>query len=490
MLSWLVASFGIRIAQLCLLALWAAMAWQPLPVRLPRAFGLCAVFTLVAAWASGRDGDTIHVPMTILDDLGVFLVFFPAFTLIGWLFDWWIGLPEKVDPASKRMTAQFSLRQLLVWMGTTAGLLAWAKCLLPEETFPWGKLASDLPLMVMVVALCLPLVLATVGLVLADRQHLRFALWTVGLVILTASFSQGLILLFSGLTTWQEATIMNASVHVGFLGILLETLLILRLCGYRLVRHRRRRMSSEPAAEAVVPVNEAPAPVAARPWSMPFPYVVATILSVGILACWPAIKLEAIRQEARSWRLVGADPMIEQGQVTSIEFPQNQPVPEACLKKLQEHGPAMPFTSLNFSGRGLTDDQMHYLCGLTKLQHLDLSRTAITDAGLAQLDSLEMLRNLDLQNTRITGAGLAHLRKLTALNLIATQITDDGLAHLRQMEDLEVLWLNDTQITDAGLVHLRSLKKLHRLELPQAGVTQRGVRELRQAMPGCGIRSH
>jgi hypothetical protein len=249
-------------------------------------------------------------------------------------------------------------------------------------------------------------------------------------------------------------------------------------------------MSPEPTAEAVVPVNETLTSVVARPWSTPFPYVVTAILLAGILACWPAMKLEAIRQEARPWHLVGADPVISQGQVTSIEFPWNQSVPEACLKKLREHGPAMPFTSLNFSGRGLTDDQMHYLRGLTKLQHLDLSGTSITDAGLAQLDSLEMLRSLMLANTPITGTGLVYLRKLTALDLTATQITDDGLAHLRQMEDLEVLWLNDTQITDAGLVHLRSLKKLHRLELPQAGVTQRGVRELRQAMPGCGIRSH
>ena len=164
--------------------------------------------------------------------------------------------------------------------------------------------------------------------------------------------------------------------------------------------------------------------------------------------------------------------------------------------------------------RPITDSELVYLKGLTKLEHLYLVRlqvtdaglihlrdltklkglwicgTQVTDAGLVNLEGLTNLEYLDLNDTQITDAGLEHLQGLTnlvGLVLSYTHITDDGLVRLKGLTSLEELHLGSTQITDAGLEHLKGLTNLKELDLRRTQVTNEGVKKLQETLPNCRI---
>ena len=80
------------------------------------------------------------------------------------------------------------------------------------------------------------------------------------------------------------------------------------------------------------------------------------------------------------------------------------------------------------------------------------------------------------------------LSKLETLNVDRTQITDAGLAHLERLVSLTSVNLNRTQITDAGLEHLKGLKNIRRLHLKATQVTPEGVKKLQEALPNCEIK--
>ena len=54
---------------------------------------------------------------------------------------------------------------------------------------------------------------------------------------------------------------------------------------------------------------------------------------------------------------------------------------------------------------------MKYLCGMTNLSELSLSRTQVSDAGLKHLGGLTNLRSLYLNNTQVTEKGVKELQK-------------------------------------------------------------------------------
>ena len=79
------------------------------------------------------------------------------------------------------------------------------------------------------------------------------------------------------------------------------------------------------------------------------------------------------------------------------------------------------------------------------------------------------------------------LSKLESLNVDRTQITDAGLTHLTRLIGLTYVNLNRTQVTDAGLEHLKGLKNLRQLHLKGTQVTPEGVKKLQEALPYCDI---
>ena len=106
----------------------------------------------------------------------------------------------------------------------------------------------------------------------------------------------------------------------------------------------------------------------------------------------------------------------------------------------------------------------------TLLQTLDLyDRDEITDTQLEYLKGLTRLRDLDLSGCiRITDTGLAHLKGLTQLqklNLSGCDITDIGLEHLKGLTELRVLGLRECKkITNAGAAKLNKVLPKCRIE--------------------------
>lgn len=460
-------------AQVCLPAIWAALAEQPLSMRLPRVVGLVAVLMITTAWAvsRGQEGDTylLALPVPVIG-----LVIFAPLLLVRWLFGWRIALPEEHCSVDQR-AMQFSLLQLLAWIGSTAVLLAWSKCVLPDGMTLEGACNAEFMSQVLLGAaieavLGLPILIPSVGLVLARKNRGWFALgFLIAMSLHTAIFFY-----------FMASYTLVAAVEGGFLSVLLGTLLVLRLCGYRLLRRKEERLvMASPACDISPPAAEGP-----RVWQTPFPYLVATILAVGLLVCWPASKLEAVRREAiaekelaRPWKAVGAYPTFEAGNVRFISFEARSPVSKAGLKKLQELR-STPNLALYFRGTKLSDDQMSYLCGLAALESLDLADTSITDTGLARLSGLDKLQDLYLDGTRVTDAGLQHLQQfatLKRLSLNGTSITGAGLAQLKGLQKLKILALTNTRITDADLRQLQPIEGLEHLDLTATQITGEGL---------------
>lgn len=530
---WYLVFLGAWIAQACLPAALATLAQQPWSLCLPGALGWTTILMVATGWANSRSTNPA-VTTFVLGVPVIFLITLAPLTLLHWFFRWRIVVPEEPRPADPR-AAQFSLRQLLLWMGATAVLLAWAKCVLPDgktlqEEWDGARIGGTLLIGAIVGGIHLPILIPSVGLVLARTNRIRFALSALVGISLSILVLVG-FLSRHGPIRWRESIVIFAWFESGFLGVFVGTLLILRFCGYRLLRRKEERRAS--ASLTPTPAVERP-----RIWKTPFPYLVTAILLIGLALSWPAWKLERSRREialARVWNALGVHATSNAGEISTLSF-QEDPTSVEGLEKLQELRSAPAFETL-YMGK-LTDDQVHYLRGLATLKGLDLGHSRVTDAGLAQLEGLDRLQTLSLESTQITDEGLKYLQrfpnledvsvldtritdaglaqlaglcKLQRLDLGGTTITDAGLVHLRSLERLEDLSLNgtkigdaglvhltnlqrlrelrliDTQITDAGLKHLQSLKKLRFLDALNTQLTDRGIAEFKRALPACEV---
>lgn len=105
----------------------------------------------------------------------------------------------------------------------------------------------------------------------------------------------------------------------------------------------------------------------------------------------------------------------------------------------------------------------HYFC---KASYVDLSCSDLTDEGLHI----------------VSGLG-----KLNTLWLVQTAVTDQGMKHLSRLTHLDELYLSGTKVSDPGLKHLVTLDNLRWLELSGTNVSADGVIELQVALPKCHI---
>jgi endonuclease YncB( thermonuclease family) len=137
----------------------------------------------------------------------------------------------------------------------------------------------------------------------------------------------------------------------------------------------------------------------------------------------------------------------------------------------------------------LTDDAaLEHVAHLGELVELRVGHWAgrgISDEGLKHLAGLSKLRRLLLYNLEITDAGLAHLRgaqDLAVLELGRIHVSDAGMPHLAQLKNLRYLDISDTQVTDAGAQQLAGLKRLRVLALPDT-VSDAAKARLRETLP-------
>ena len=109
--------------------------------------------------------------------------------------------------------------------------------------------------------------------------------------------------------------------------------------------------------------------------------------------------------------------------------------------------------------RGVTDEGIRHLAGMTKLKLLDLSGTSITDSGLEVLRHLPALENLSLAGTAISDTGareLAHCDSLVRLDLGWTR-TGDGAVRALAGKRALTHFSSGVGVTDAGIPSLHEI---------------------------------
>jgi hypothetical protein len=217
-------------------------------------------------------------------------------------------------------------------------------------------------------------------------------------------------------TVFVELCPQLLALEFGFLGVLVATLLVVRLCGYRLLRGRHEVI----AAEAPTEVAGASALQSSGRRSS-FRHVIVLLLLLVAILFGPALHLQQRRQSQvesvrafREWQRVGASPIVDGNdtrKIVGVSFPSRQSPPEAALRMLNEPQNVAALTLLNLSGNRITDAQMPYLAKLENLQSLDLDNTRITDAGLVHLYGLKNLGSVNLSGTQVTPQGIERLQK-------------------------------------------------------------------------------
>ncbi|MBC8871318.1 MAG: hypothetical protein H8E44_17980 [Planctomycetes bacterium] len=151
-------------------------------------------------------------------------------------------------------------------------------------------------------------------------------------------------------------------------------------------------------------------------------------------------------------------------------------------KDLQHFKGLHQLSTLELSGRPITDEGMKALAGLNVLQDLYMEDAKITDESFATIKTMTNLEVLALPATKVKGPGLVHMLELASLrvlNLTDCEIDDDALKPLEKMPQLEVLAIPRTKVTSVGLAHLRPVVKLRVLNLIGCDVDDAGLEHLK-----------
>ncbi len=95
---------------------------------------------------------------------------------------------------------------------------------------------------------------------------------------------------------------------------------------------------------------------------------------------------------------------------------------------------------------------------LTRLKHLQISRSGATDAALKHLTGLRRLEILAIGGDGLTDEGLAYVAELPRLRklILRGRFTDKALEHLRKLPNLESLYFESgASLSPAALTQFR-----------------------------------
>ena len=221
--AWYLIWLGGLLAQPCLLAVWAALIRRPF-FPPPKA--------LFFARAGGAGGSLEHAPCRwrtsaevikgLAASLGAVLLCTLLLAVVRWRMRWQIGHGRGGEVSSG---LQFSLRQLLAWTTAIAIILAMARWIARGEPADNAS-SSGMQEMVLLTAcaiflpaLCLPTVLACIGLVLADGRRVAFAVWAVFAAAMApvVFYSTALLVAFLVLSSGGlNETIIDLVVYAGW----------------------------------------------------------------------------------------------------------------------------------------------------------------------------------------------------------------------------------------------------------------------------------
>ncbi|MGH7135374.1 MAG: hypothetical protein ACREHD_06510, partial [Pirellulales bacterium] len=320
------------------------------------------------------------------------------------------------------------------------------------------------------------------------------------------------------------------------------SLLVIRACGYRLVR---KALAVPLESEAISHL----APSVSTRWSF---IVTASslVMLLAILAALTPARLKLWREiaEQRSWSEIGLSPLLAGGQPIRLVAVNGADarIDDMAIARINgcvqlreldllgasvtddtlEQLAAFPsLMKLSLLGAKVDDEGLRHLGKFRNLSRLDLRMSGITDDGLIALAGLRSLAEIDIEHTRVTAEGVAWLRQtrpglrvrattndaslgriatfyrrrqtrlsrdraplpLLRLPAIGPDVTDAGVALLRGMTQIRELDLTDTRVTDASVDSLATLSGLKQLALRGTQVSDGGVERLQQALPDCTI---
>ncbi|HWB13878.1 MAG TPA: hypothetical protein VG826_31920 [Pirellulales bacterium] len=536
------ACIGVLIAQPALLSIWAALGPQTSLRRWVQVLALLACLTLANEFAqvnnAQRAGEAGEIMQPLQWGAAVLVCLLPLWVLrrkLRWRIRPPAGLSRQVDDGEH----QFSMRGLLTAMAALAAFLAALRWLhpmsnltaWPEHLLRYFALGATMAVPGMLVILIFWLLVADGP---STRWRWSFALF--GLVVL--------VTVAAAVAGFGSPGEVGELIFV-VLGIMLcaaGTSLVVRMCGYRLVRT---------AAHSETETDDAVAPLPTEAASQRFVLTGAAMgLLVAALAMTVPHRLSVWREmaEQRGWAASGLLASLVEGQVVRLRAfdgvstrisPATIAQINACehLQQLALCGSTVTddtlellvglpsLTKLSLFGARITDEGVRHLGEFRSLRDLDLRMTDVTDDGLIALAGLRELVALDLGHTRVTPEGLAWLNErrpdLTAsaiTNDVTTGqiaqffrprqtrlsqaapgpatlrvraagpgVTDSGVAALRGMTSIVDLDLTDARVTDAAVNDLSTLSGLKELVLRDTGITKAGIDSLRQKLPECEI---
>ena len=194
------------------------------------------------------------------------------------------------------------------------------------------------------------------------------------------------------------------------------------------------------------------------------------------LVAWLKTTLKAKDEASVSSRLteLGAQVTQTDGVVTKVFFKDCSKLGDAEFRLI---GQLKELKSLTLYGqcKGLTDETLPHLSGLTNLEELGTDGIQVSDAGLAKLTALVNLRSLSFFHPSFgmkgfDGSGFAALKalpKLERLTIAGTPFNDTGMAAIAEIKQLRDFRTWHTYQTSTGNESLTKLPELKSLWLGQ-----------------------
>jgi len=203
-----------------------------------------------------------------------------------------------------------------------------------------------------------------------------------------------------------------------------------------------------------------------------------TAMIITLLRTWPAWLLcvlgvlPARADDAATVKLLkakGVKVTETKGVVTGVAVPDGTQLTAADFAQI---GRLATLKTLDVN-KGLTDERLTLLAGLTALEYFQSNLAQLTDDGLKPLGKLQGLRTLKFfhPGPAFSGAGLAHLADLPRLERLTVAgslaFNDAGLAAVARLGKLQEFRTWHAGGTDAGVAKLAELKHLRSLYLGQ-----------------------
>ena len=243
-LEWRNFPDGVVLGLLSVCAVWAALGDQPLRTRIPQGIGAAAVLALIAV-----PGYLLSYPK----GPHLFMVFFllavtcataTAIGLLRWYFGWHLSLTTAASAAGARLSVRQLLQRLLVWTASVLIFLGVIRWLVPN----WERAVHNLKVewavwtlyALLTSAQTLPLVIASVALVLGSQTRKRSTvlLVAIGLVVAFGTILTARGAGSDGVDWWLVLPCL--SLISGFFLAACGALWFLRCRGFRLERSADR----------------------------------------------------------------------------------------------------------------------------------------------------------------------------------------------------------------------------------------------------------